>query len=443
MRFLAFDHFFWQDLDEIEAHLSDDDSLIRISYLRWHRAAHAFFPESAFHGIENAFSADLADAWNRYRLWVNREVNWIIAAYQPNLFVVPSDSFFYLRPIIESFRKLGLKTYVLQKETTISPLVMEEHSRVIGRYVPFMSDHMSVCSDRHKKFWMNASAEPSLITVTGQPRFDVYARPRIEPKSKLPKKLLYLSYDDSAYLPSDLGHGFTESWLTQREETECVISEMSSQWDVKVKMHPQQANAENWLGSNVVHADRFTDTRHLIAEADVLVGFQTTAIYEGALAGKPVIYAAWGETYEANKSTLIRFDLSEGLVNHAKSPKDLKEMLENPEGLLKVASAGGLELAVNELGPVDGNASQRVIQLMRQFECNPQIPHISNTRPLREIFSKLISFLFSLGASCSRIFKSPKNEAFNQRKQIFAQLAMESSLIRRRQKGISLNVSEN
>jgi hypothetical protein len=439
MRFLAFDHFFWQDLDEIEANLGRDDSLVRISYLRWHRVARSFFPDSAFHGIENAFSVDLDDAWNRYRNWVDKEVHWIIAAYQPNLFIVPSDSFFYLRPIIESFKKLDLKTYVLQKETTISPLVMEEHSQIIGRFVPFMSDHMSVCSHRHKEFWLKASTEPSLITVTGQPRFDFYARPRIELKSKPLKKLLYLSYDDSAYLPSDLGHGFTDSWLTQRQETECVISEMSLQWDVTVKTHPQQENAENWLGSNVIHADRFTDTRHLIAEADVLVGFQTTAIYEGALAGKPVIYAAWGEIFEANKSTLIRFDLSPGLVNHAKSPKELKEMLENPEGLLKVASEGGLEVAVTELGPVDGNASQRVIQIMRQFECSPQIPYISNTHPLRGIFSKFISFLFSLGVSFSRIFKSSKSEAFNQREQLFAQVARESSLIRKRQKEITFN----
>ncbi len=434
MRFLAFDHFFWQDLDEIEANLGVDDSLIRIPYQRWHRVARSFFPVNAFHGVENAYNPNMVGTWNRYRSWVTEEVEWILAAYQPNLFVVPSDSFFYLRPFIESFKGHGLNTFVLQKETTISPLVMEEHSRAIGKYVPFMSDHMSVCSDRHKEFWLNAGAESDLITVTGQPRFDIYAPDKRKPEREIRKKLLYLSYDDTAYLPSDLGHGFIGTWLTQREETERVINEMSEHWDVTVKMHPQQANAANWLGPNVVHADRLADTRHLINESDLVVGFQTTAIYESAVAGKPVIYAAWGETFEANKSTLIRFDLVKGLVTQATSQLHLKELLENPVALLHVATKEGLEVAVQELGPVDGLAAKRAIELMRQFGCNSQTPRISYIHLFRSVHSRLLSAIFSMGASFSGVVMSSKTEAINRRKRLFAQVAIEASLIRKAQK---------
>ena len=434
MRFLVFDHFFKQDLDAIETNLSDEDSLIRISYLRWHQVARSYFPESAFHGVENAYDKDLSQSWDKYQSWVADEVEWILAAYQPNLFVVPSDAIFYLRPFIETFKTHNLNTFVLQKETTISPLVMEEHSRVIGKYVPFMSDHMSVCSDRHKNFWLKTGTATDLITVTGQPRFDAYSPPRQKARGGQRKKLLYLSYDDVAYLPSDLGKQFVGSWLEQRRETETVINRMSTHWDVTVKMHPQQANAENWLGTNVVHADRFADTRHLILETDVIIGFQTTAIYEGALAGKPVIYAAWGSTFEDNKSTLIRFDLELGLVNHADSPSQLEKMLENSGALLHASDSEGLAAAVTELGPVDGLASQRVINLMRQFECTPTIPRISNIRPMRALNALLLSVIFSAGALTSKFFLPSRTEAFRRRKQLCIQVVKEFSLIRKRQK---------
>lgn len=421
---IAFDHFYWQDLDELERVMGPSNELVRISYVRWHQIARRCFPARAFDGIENAFDPSMDNCWNKYREMVKQEVNWIVAAYRPNVFITPSDSFFYIRPFIESFRAAGLNTFVMQKETTISPLVMDEHSKVIEKYVPFMSDHMSVCSERHKQFWLKAGTNNHFVSVTGQPRFDIYRRQLDSgpaPTKQL-QKLLYLSYADDAYLPSDLGIDYALSWRQQRQETERIISEISSLFSVTVKKHPQQLRSEDWLGTAVVHADRFADTRKLIIDADVVVGFQTTALYEAAVAGKPVIYAAWGETYESAKDLLIRFDLHPDLLMHAKSHQHLRRLLTTEFSTLQVAGTAGLEVAEGELGLVDGSATERTWSLIRTFSQVPLFTRVTKFQLLRGSRSRiLLSFYglvqtFAMHVAPSFVTKiSRRRETLNQR----------------------------
>jgi hypothetical protein len=217
---------------------------------------------------------------------------------------------------------------------------------------------------------VKSGANPDLIQVTGQPRFDIYIREglKADSKDKDGRNLLYLSYDDVAYLPSDLGETFEGNWKQQREDTERVLREFSKSWNVTVKMHPQQAVGENWLGPNVRIADRLDDTRALIMESDVVVGFQTTSLYEAAVAGKPVIYAAWGSTFEKVKESLIRFDLLPEVVTRAESPDDLRTLLGAIANTTPISTRRGLKIIEDELGPVDGHATERVLELMTQFK---------------------------------------------------------------------------
>ena len=439
MRILAFDHFFWQDLDELSLIAEPEHEVIRISYQRWHQVARRFFPASAFDGISNAYQADMSECWTNYEAWVRKETAWIMKAYSPNLFVTPSDVFFYLRPFITAFKEFGLNTFVLQKETTISPLVMEVHSAEIGRHVPFMSDFMTVCSDRHKEFWLRAGAESNLISVTGQPRFDIYKREVVEgpSKAKLLTKILYLSYDDSAYLPSDLGSDFDGSWKLQRQETEMVLTDISLDAEITVKKHPQQTVAGDWLGPNVRQADRFADTRKLIVEADVVVGFQTTALYEAAVAGKPTIYAAWGEVFEDNKESLIRFDLAGELVTHALSPDHLRELLSLRIEDLPKASEVGLRLVYDELGPIDGMATERSWNLMNEFCSTPNSTRVSSFEIFRRRKYSCISLTYRLFAAISKAFMPSINEGIKRREKIARQISIERRRISQQLKEVS------
>ena len=367
MRILAFDHFFDQDLDALRAGLGPGEDLHVLPYRRLHKRARAHFPAAAFDTLDAPFAAGMDARWRSYLPVARRFASWLAAAYRPSVFVVPNDNFFYLRPVIERLRSLGVPAVVVQKETTIAPLTMDVDSEVIRRYVPFMCDVMTVCSDRHREFAVRCGAAPQQVVVTGQPRFDLYAQARARragPVSSRPT-VLYLSYDDLSYLPGD---GSLGSWHQLRVETERVLGELAAAGviDVVAKLHPQQQATDDDLGPAAHRARRGADTRALIAQADVVVGFQTTALFEAAVAGRPIVYPAWGPVYEAAEDLLIPFAESRELVHHATAADQLRAMLTDTSVLTAPGPAGRAE-AEAHLGPVDGGATARVLEVVRRF----------------------------------------------------------------------------
>ena len=384
MNILAFDHFFWQDLDALESVLSPNDVLIRIPYQRWHRAARKVFPADAFESLGRAYDDDLVDSWRRFQRFVNDEVKWLIATYKPNVIVLPSDIFFYVRPFIERFRLASVGVIVMQKETTISPDVMDYLSLEVGQFTPFLSDFMTVCSERHKQFWIRAGIDPELVAVTGQPRFDLYAL-SVERKMSGKPRLLYLTYDDVAYLPTEDGLIFDGTWRDLRLETERILSEFSDVYEIRVKQHPQQVIGDTALNAAVVEVDRFADTRHLILDSDLVVGFQTTALYEAVVCGKPVVYPAWGSTFDVVKRTLCRFEEIPGMINWATSEDHFRGILGAGLNGLSRSSKEGLEEALIHLGPIDGQASERTLKYLREYAKNPRIQKLKPSLYFRRV----------------------------------------------------------
>jgi hypothetical protein len=362
MRIVAFDHFFDQDLDAISAVLTTQDELIRIDYRRLRRLAGQCFSAEAFTGLQAAYQPTEDHAWLKFGPIAESFAERLMAAYNPDVFVSPSDTFFYLRPVIESLQSLGVPCVVVQKETTISPMVFHEHSVEVGRFTPFISDLMTVCSERNKAFWVRSGAESSTVIVTGQPRFDTYVTSQVTPRA--PSTLLYLSFDDVAYLPADRGWTSPYNWRTFREEVERVIGSLSPTcFRVIAKRHPQQSDQGDWLGSSVSWASSSADTRDLIVKADIVVGFQTTALFEAMAADKQIVYPAWGETFQKHRDLLIPFHELEGALVHAKSAVDLRRALTLRTGTWDPDIRK--RVIEENLGPIDGHASARVVALLR------------------------------------------------------------------------------
>lgn len=364
MRALAFNHFFDQDLSALRARLGPGESLVEIPYQRLHRLARRAFPEDAFTGVEPAMSPEHRTSWDRYLPRAEQFADWLLAVHRPDVFVVPTDAIFYLRPVIARLGARGVPTVVAQKETTISPMVMESHAVAVGRSVPFMSTHMTVCSERQKSFWVRSGAPADAITVTGQPRFDVYAK-ATPPRATGRPRLLYLSYDDAAYLPSDTGLPYDGSWQAMRLETEAVLQRATATWEVVVKEHPQQTHAPTLLGGSVRRAERDADTRALIVAADAVVGFQTTALFEAAAAGRPVLYAAWGPEVDRARHLLIPFHDHPELVTPVGSPDDLERLLATGPGGLRRPGPDAAATIAEHIGPVDGSAADRTLEVIR------------------------------------------------------------------------------
>ncbi len=367
VRVLAMDHFSDQDLRALEADPRLD--VRRFPYQRFRQPAIRIMGRAVARGLHAYNNPDIAAARLRYAAWLQREVERLFLERAFDVILLPSDTFFYVRSLPGAAHALGIPVVVMQKETTISVHTMEEHSQEMRIEAPFVADWMTVCSERHREFWMRAGADGALVEVTGQPRFDIYASRRTRPPSAR-RRILFLTNELDAYVPG-VGQGMgLRTWEPLRDATEAALFDAVRQGtcEVLVKIHPQQnhrvelariahRSGDRWQhGVEVAPPD--ADTRELIVRADFVVGFQSTALYEAVAAGRPVIYAAWGDEYERFRSGLIPFDqAASACVHHATSAGELATLLSED---MPAAGVGCTAWYEEALGPVDGQATDRV-----------------------------------------------------------------------------------
>src|SRR6202035_668224 len=341
----------------------------RFPYQRFRQPAIRIMGRAVARGLHAYNSPDIAAARLRYGTWLQREVERLYLERAFDVILLPSDTFFYVRSLPDAAHALGIPVVVMQKETTISVHTMEEHSQEMRVEAPFVADWMTVCSERHREFWIRAGADGHLVEVTGQPRFDIYASRRTRhPTAR--RRILFLTNELDAYVPG-VGQGMgLRTWEPLRDATESALLEAVRRetCEVLVKIHPQQnhriesariarRSGDRWR-RGVEVAPQDADTRDLIVGADAVVGFQSTALYEAVAAGRPVIYAAWGEEYERFRTGLIPFDqASPACVHHATSADELIALLAEKLPSTDVTCSAWYEEA---LGPVDGQASDRV-----------------------------------------------------------------------------------
>lgn len=368
VRVLALDHYFDQDLRALEAHPRLE--VRRFPYRRLRAPAMRIMGSQVAHGLRAYNDPGITAGRNRFAAWLTREVEHLYLERAFDVLVLPSDAFFYVRALPAAAHRLGLPVVVVQKETTVSQATMETFSREVGAEAPFVSDFMTVCSDRQREFWMRAGADAERVAVTGQPRFDIYASATPAGQAS-PRSVLFLTYALDAYVPgAGRGKGL-RTWEPLRDATEAALVDLAREGacEVVVKCHPQQARREvaqtlaslagNVWNRGVRLASQDADTRDLIIGADFVVGFQTTALYEAVAARRRVIYAAWGDAYEQYRGELIPFDAAPPeCIHHADSRETLVAMLKDAPP----PASGCASWYETALGPVDGHATDRVAE---------------------------------------------------------------------------------
>jgi hypothetical protein len=208
LRVVVLDHFYRQDIAALRETAGPSIEWRVVPYFRFRDGANRIFPASVRDGLAPYTAPDLADARARYAGWLRREVGRLYREWPFDVFVLPSDTFYYVRELPPICHALGVPVIVVQKETTITDATYEQHAPDVGAHAPFVADRMTVCSERHKSFWVRAGADPDLIEVTGQPRFDVFSQGRAHPSWRevgledAPRTVLFLSYQIDAYLHS-------------------------------------------------------------------------------------------------------------------------------------------------------------------------------------------------------------------------------------------------
>ena len=380
VRFLLLDHHFAQDIEALRRAAPDGLELDVISYDLLRSEALRILPEEVASGLEAFVQPQLEDARRRYAAVLREILEDRFSSRPFDAVVMPSDTFFYVRAAPEAAHALGVPFLVAQKETTISEHTMREHAEQIRRFSPPLADRMTVCSERHKHFWERAGGDGERIVVTGQPRFDFYIDrsgwPTDVPFGDGGPSVLFLSYAADAYHPGE-GEG-KGAWSALHVETEQGLHELARRgWRVLIKPHPQQSieSVREWReragelwGSRIFLVDPSTDVRPLIVGADVTTGFQSTALLEAMLAGRPVLYTGWDESARVLGDDLIPFHDWDQEITVVRAAEELPDAVIAARG--EQCSAGVLErrreIAERYLGPLDGLASARTVAVLRR-----------------------------------------------------------------------------
>ena len=98
-----------------------------------------------------------------------------------------------------------------------------------------------------------------------------------------------------------------------------------------------------------------------------MLGFQSTALLEAMLAGRPVVYTGWDAQATAMGQDLIPFADWSDVITVQRNPDELADTVVS---LLRSqpsppAMARRVEIAEHYLGPLDGAASRRTLTVIR------------------------------------------------------------------------------
>jgi hypothetical protein len=374
MRALVLDHFFEQDIDALRAAAGDAVAFDVMPFETLRAEAMRVFPVDVATGLEAYTRPEFAAHRDRWGEQLREILHDAFTRRPYDAFVSPSDEFFYVRRAPEAVHVLGVPFVAVHKETTISPNTLQVHAEWVRRHSGPIADRMTMCSERHREYTLRTGADPELIAVTGQPRFDFYRHPERWPqRAGDAPTVLFLSYLSGLYHVE----GDEPRWAEMHRETEAGLWELARRgWRVVIKPHPQQdwhadrrrigAEVGELLDRQVVLAQPTDDMRPLLVTSDVVVGFQTTGLYEAMVAGTPIVYTGWHPDARRLAAEMHPFHEWSDILEPVLERERFVAAVEENRGrtLDPAARAKAQALAEEHLGPVDGRASERTIEVL-------------------------------------------------------------------------------
>jgi hypothetical protein len=148
---------------------------------------------------------------------------------------------------------------------------------------------------------------------------------------------------------------------------------------VAIKPHPQQPNwceemrrmladVPDSARKRVSFVPKQADTRKLISDANVIVGFQTTALLEAMLAGRPTVYTGWDERAIELQPKLIPFHDWGEIIDVVPTEDALVDVVRAarafPSGTPEWERRR--EIFEEQLGPVDGQCAARTLDTIAE-----------------------------------------------------------------------------
>ncbi len=322
---VVLNHCYDQDLEAICLAGAGEETIWALESSRIFKIVHGFIPWKLSQLILANEDPRVAPHMAEYeKRFVKPFVDFLVKTTNLDVLLCPSDVFFWLRPVLAELRRRGVTLMVQDKEGAIAPnpaIVTANHN--LRALFPPMSDHYYYWNEKH--LWMETTTGvPSdRVTVIGQPRSDYFFHPERWPSRKdlgLPensKIILFYSFDTNAYVRTERVTRTTETpWTQMRNEIMQTLADVVKRVPdtyLVVKAHPQQENLwqdlEEFRRLKIPQAQFITGaaaSNALLAHAQIVTGFQTTAMIEAMMMDKPVIYTGWGPEHEVYESRCCR-----------------------------------------------------------------------------------------------------------------------------------------
>lgn len=315
----------------------------------------------------------------------------IIYVYKPKAFVTASVGDLRWRETIAMARKLGIPWVVTEREGVIVPVVFKKNIPFVQKYFEPQADLMCTSNEKHRDYWENIGINGGKVVITGDLKSDIWknedcwpTKPQIHPKLSDDKVLvLYFAFGNTNYIDKRFYPNEKRDWHELQVEHYEVLKEIALEYEDRVQIvlkggHPGDVSSFFFGGfiekplANVLVLTTNYQALDLIINADVIIGFQTTAMIESMFTAKPVLYPAYGELYSKIADDLIPLHRS-GAVEWIHSKEELYERIvsyvNNPESrvVTKEMLLNRQEFRERYFYTPDGNVGLRTYQAVHDL----------------------------------------------------------------------------
>ena len=315
----------------------------------WQRLiTHAFYPKNtdATDYYRKSKPKDLIEAQNKLREFLTVLLTYLYSKIKIDIIVIPNVR--YLEDLDWCFvsRSLGIKIVLMFREGLI--MFRRGYEGTLNRHKMFGSfegDHIIVHNQITRKMFIESGfAEARQISVNGMLRIDELIKKVNSEKyhTKNQITLFYFRCDKNPF-----GRRVSGSYVPPgvpckiyKDTILCLIDLARSDASLNVVIKPKPkdfANGEliKFLEDNQVSLDQipnvkilpYENVHDLIIESKVIIGLQTTAILEAAVANKPIIFPYFDEFRNSAWSKRFGYKKYLDLFSAASSKDDLEKKI--------------------------------------------------------------------------------------------------------------------
>jgi len=343
------------------------------------------------------FKPEYAADRRRWRAVCIKVVQELVDTYQVDLFILPKIHDDWIIDLNLAIKEIGVPALITERENVATPMRMKNVPPTVKKYIDFSVDRLCVASKQHEEFWLKSGHDPDKIVLTGALKSDFWYRQDLwkAPEDLHPAlgnnrlKILFFAFGKDTYRYSFWYPGESRDWLPLLWDVHGSLARLLDKYSEQIQLiykkgaKPGRDTADEAFtlieermpgltAENLLILYKLYRAEQLIVNADLVIGFQSSAIIESMFVDVPIIYVGWGELYDDIKDTMLPLhDTENSGILHARSPAELDQLLDefvaNPATLQPSAEMMQARKSFREFyfSCVDGKVGKRVLDEAR------------------------------------------------------------------------------